>query len=142
MLKIYVDRLIDGQTEVIEETVSPDLLEVKEQDLQFVKPIRMSGKAYLAEDHLIIQLRIETEATMPCLICNTSIQKEIHVSAFYHTEEVANIKGHIYDYTEPMREAILLEVPYSVECMGNCPTRGELKSYLDNGESRFPFADL
>lgn len=142
MLKIYVDRLMDGQTEVIEETASPDLLETKEQDLQFVKPIRISGKSYLAENHLIIKLKLVTEVTMPCLICNTSIQKEIHVPTFYLTEDVANIKGHIYDYTEPMREAILLEVPYSVECMGNCPTRGELKSYLANGESRFPFADL
>lgn len=142
MLKIYVDRLRDSQTEVIEETASPDFLEVKEQDLQFLKPIRMSGKAYLAENHLIIKLKIITEATMPCLICNTSIQKKIHVPTFYLVEDVSNIKGNIYDYTEPMREAILLEVPYSVECMGNCPIRGELKSYLDNGKSRFPFADL
>lgn len=142
MLKIYVDRLTDGQTEVIEETVSPELLEIKENDLQFQKPIKLSGKAYLAEDHLIIQLKITTEATMPCLICNESVQKKIAVPSFYHTEEVANIKGHIYDYTQPMREAILLELPYSVECKGNCPKRGELKSYLNNGDTRFPFADL
>jgi len=142
MLKIYVDRLTDGQTEVIEEMVSPELLEIKEKDLQFQKPIKLSGKGYLAEDHLIIQLEITTEATMPCLICNAFIQKKITVSSFYHTEEVANIKGHIYDYTEPMREAILLELPYSVECMGNCPKRGELKSYLNNGDVSFPFSDL
>ena len=142
MLKIYVDRLSDGQTEIIEETVSPELLEVKEKDLKFEKSIKLSGKAYLAEDHLIIQLKVSTEATMPCLICNESIQKKISVPSFYHTEEVANIKGHIYDYTQPMREAILLELPYSIECMGNCPKRAELKSYLDNGDTRFPFADL
>lgn len=142
MLKIYVDRLTDGHIEVIEETVSPELLDVKEKDLQFQKPIKLSGKAYLAEDHLIIQLTIATEATMPCLICNERIQKKIAVPSFYHTEEVANIKGHIYDYAQPMREAILLELPYSIECMGNCPKRTELKSYLEKRDIRFPFADL
>ncbi|QVL58152.1 MAG: hypothetical protein KFB93_03480 [Simkaniaceae bacterium] len=141
-LKIYIDRLGDGQTEKIEETVPPEMIDVNETDLQFKQPVFLSGKAYLAEDHLIIQLKIKTEAEMPCLICNEQIQKKIVISSFYHTEEVANIKGHIYDYTGPMREAILLEVPSYVECMGNCPKRTELKNYLDKGETQFPFADL
>ena len=142
MLKIYVHQLTDGQTEVIEETVSPELLEIKEKDLQYQKPINLFGKAYLAEDYLIIQLKITTEATMPCLICNESVQKNLTVHSFYHTEEVANIKGHIYDYTQPMREAILLELPYGVECNGSCPKRKEIKRYLKNKGTRYPFADL
>ncbi|MDN3509221.1 MAG: hypothetical protein P0S93_04325, partial [Candidatus Neptunochlamydia sp.] len=85
---------------------------------------------------------IKTEAEMPCLICNKRIQKKIVISSFYHTEEVANIKGHIYDYTDLIKEAVLLEVPSFVECMGNCPKRAELKNYLDKGETQFPFADL
>ena len=142
LLKIYIDRLGDGQTEKIEETVSPEMIDVMENDLQFRYPVLISGKAYLADDHLIIQLKIKTEAEMPCLICNERIEKKIAISSFYHTEEVANVKGHIYDYTDPMREAILLEVPSYVECMGNCPKRTELKNYLDKGETQFPFADL
>ncbi len=141
-LKIYIDRLGDGQTEKIDETLSPEIMDVHEKDLQFKHPVQLSGKAYLAEDHLIIQLKIKTEAEIPCLICNERIQKKIVISSFYHTEEVANIKGHIYDYTDPMREAVLLEVPSFVECMGNCPKRAELKNYLDKGETQFPFADL
>ena len=142
MFKIYVDRLKDGQTETIEETLPPDLLEVKEKELQFTAPIHVSGKAYLAEDHLVLQLKIKTEATMPCLICNGSVQKKITIPSFYHTEEVGDIRWQIFDYLSPMREAILLEVPNFVECMGSCPKRGELKSYLGKGESQFPFKDL
>ncbi len=141
-LKIYIDRLGDGHTEKIEETIPPETIGVDEKDLQFKSPILLSGKAYLAEDHLIIHLKIKTEADMPCLICNDQIQKKITIPSFYHTEEIADIKGHIYDYTAPMREAILLEVPSYVECRGNCPKRGELKNYLDKGEAQFPFADL
>lgn len=141
-LKIYVDRLGDGQTEKIEETVPFEIIAVNERDLQFKHPVYLSGKAYLAEDHLIIQLKIKTEIEMPCLICNKRIQKKIAVSSFYHIEDVANIKGHVYDYTDPMREAILLEVPSYVECMGNCPKRTELKNYLEKRETQFPFADL
>ncbi len=142
LLKIYIDRINDGQTEKIEETIPPAMIGVDEKDLQFKSPVLLSGKAYLADNHLIIQLKIKTEAEMPCLICNSRIQKKIAISSFYHTEVVANIKGHIFDYTSPMREAILLEIPTYVECMGNCPKRAELKNYLDKGETQFPFADL
>ena len=53
-LKIYIDRLGDGQTEKIEETVPPEMIDVNEKDLQFKHPVLLSGKAYLADDHLII----------------------------------------------------------------------------------------
>lgn len=141
-LKIYIDRLGDGRTEKIEETVPPQIMGVNEKDLQFNHPINLFGKAYLAEDHLIIQLNIQTEIEMPCLICNERTQKKIGIASFYHTEEIAKIQGHIFDYTDPVREGVLLEVPSYVECVGNCPKRGELKNYLDKGETQFPFADL
>lgn len=141
-LKVYIDRLGDGRIEEIDEIVPPELMDIQEKDLEFKDPIRLAGKAYLAESHLVIQIKIEARAYIPCLICNEKIQKKIIIPSFYHTEEVVNIKGHIYDYASPMREAILLEVPSFVECMGSCPKRIELRNYLNKGETQFPFADL
>ncbi|MDJ0651457.1 MAG: hypothetical protein QNJ27_00350 [Simkaniaceae bacterium] len=141
-LKIYIDRLGDGKTEKIDETLSPEIMDVHEKDLQFNRPIQLLGKAYLAEDHLIIQLKIKTEAEIPCLICNERTQKKIVISSFCHTEDVANIKGHVYNCAAFVREAILLEVPSFVECAGNCSKRAQLKNYLHKEETQFPFADL
>ncbi|MBF5059828.1 YceD family protein [Candidatus Neptunochlamydia vexilliferae] len=140
--KIYVDRLSNGRTEEIQETLSPDFIDVKEKDLQFHTPVEMEGKAYLAEDHLVIQLKVAAEAIIPCSICNEEVKKKVVVKSFYHTEELENIRGQVYDYGDPLREAILLEVPPYVECEGKCPKREELKNYFSKGDDQFPFADL
>lgn len=141
-LKIYIDRLTGEKTERIEETLDPSFIAVDEKDLQFHTPVVLKGKAYLAEDHLIIQLIVQTEAEIPCAICNESVKKKIDVKGFYHTEDLANIRGHVYDYTDPLREAVLLEVPSYVECLESCPQRKELKDYLQKGNDEFPFKDL
>jgi len=141
-LNIYIDRLGNGKVEKIKQIVPAEMMDVDEKDLQFNSPIHLIGKAYLAEDHLIIQLKIETKIKMPCLICNESIEKKIVIPSFYHTEAVANIKKRIYNCTDSIRETILLEIPSFIECMENCPKRVELKNYLDKGEIQFPFSDL
>ncbi len=141
-LKIYVDRLSRERTEKIEETLTPELVDVNEKDLKFQSSVKLEGKAYLAEDHLVIQLDVETEALIPCAICNKGLKKKITVKGFYHTEDLEKIRGHVYDYTNPLREAILLEVPSYVECLENCPKRTDLKNYLQKGNDQFPFADL
>ncbi|MCB1109577.1 MAG: hypothetical protein KDK64_01225 [Chlamydiia bacterium] len=141
-LKIYIDRLTGERMERIEEHLGPEVMDVEEKDLQFHAPVALKGKAYLAEDHLIIQLKIETEACMPCAICNEFVKKKIVLKNFYHTEELVNIRGQVYDYSDPLREAILLEIPSYVECLENCPQRDELKNYLKQGNTQFPFKDL
>lgn len=141
-LKIYVDRLTRERTETIEETLTSELMDVNEKDLKFQSSVKLEGKAYLAEEHLVIQLDIETESLIPCAICNKGLKKKITVKGFYHTEELEKIRGHVYDYTDPLREAILLEVPSYVECLENCPKRTDLKNYLQKGNDQFPFADL
>ena len=129
-LKIYIDRLREEKTETIEETLSPAYIDVDEPDLKFNAPVKNQGKAYLAEEHLVIQLKIETAAMISCSICNEPVKTPILLSNYYQTEELSQIKGQVYDYLLPLREAILLEVPSFVECMGNCPKRAELKKYL------------
>ena len=151
-LKVYIDRLREEKIETIGETLSPAfIIDVDEPDLRFNSPVKIQGKAYLAEEHLVIQLKIETKAVVSCSICNEPVKTTIQLQNYYQTEELSQIKGHVYDYMASLREAILLEVPSFVECMRNCPKRAELKKYLHEDKKNpkeqgdqvnFPFANL
>lgn len=144
-LKIYVDRLQGGNTEAVELELNPTFIEVDEPDLKFRDKVFIEGKAYLANDHLVIQLSVETKTAIPCAICNEPASQTIKIECFYHAEELSEIKGKVYDYSQPLREAILLEVPSFAECKGNCPKRNELNKYFHADEQEgpnCPFADL
>lgn len=142
LLKIYIDRLFDEKIEKIQECLEPYFINVQESDLKFPSPVHVQGQAYIAENHLIIQLKIETQALIPCSICNKLVKTSLIIDRFYHTEELSAIKGQVYDYTPSLREGVLLEVPNYVECEENCPERAKIKKYLSDGNKQFPFANL
>lgn len=149
---IYVDRLRDGPTLKIKENFSPDFLDVHETDLSFSDPVAVSGEAYLAEDHLIIHLKIKTTASIPCTICNNPVKFAISIGDFYHAEPLAEIRSPIFNYKEPLREAILIQVPPFTECHeGKCPERESVNKFLKKDQkpdapptmtTYFPFADI
>lgn len=149
--KIYVDRLRDGYEQELNETFSPDFLDIDEPDLTFKEEVQTKGKAYLAEQELLIQWEeISTSAIIPCSICNERVKVPIHIHHFYHAEPMNEIKSGIFNYKELLRETILLEIPPFFECnQGNCPKRKEISKYLkstsedqEDDEGYHPFADL
>jgi uncharacterized metal-binding protein YceD (DUF177 family) len=147
-LSILVDRLKKGQSESIDETVSPEFL-VEEKDLKFTSPIVIKGDAYLAEDELVLQLNIETTAQARCSVCNQMKPLDIQVKNLTHLQPLDELKGQKFDFTDVVREAILLEVPFVVECSeGHCPERQNIEKFLadpkkeDNEEGYRPFKDL
>jgi uncharacterized metal-binding protein YceD (DUF177 family) len=150
-LKIYTDRLKGGHLLKVEETLSPDFLDIQEKELLFQEPVRVTGDIYLAEDHLVMHLTMETSATLPCSICNTAVHTPIFIKNAYLTEPLDEIKHALFDVTERIRETILLQVPLFAECnCGQCPERKEIKKFLKSEEIpsaskeivHFPFADL
>lgn len=145
-LKIYIDRLQGGKEELIDFNLSPSFIDVDEQDLKFNDPVSIKGKAYLVNEHLLIKLQVKTKISIPCTICNKLICMEVQVPEFYHTEEMKEIKGRIYHYANPLREAILLETPPYGECQDGCPKRKDLEKYQlseeKNDRVQFPFSDL
>lgn len=145
LFKIYVDRLKDSEVEKIDLQVTPTFLEVNDEELSFQNPVTLSGEAYLASDHLILQLKARTQASMPCSICNNQIEISIAVENSYHSIPLAELKGAIFDYTELLREAILLQAPQFTECQnGKCPERENVKKFLKkpSTSTHFPFAEL
>ncbi len=149
-LKVYVDRLKNGHTLKIEEVISPDFLEIDEDDLVFKDPVHLKGEAYLSNDHLIIHLNIATTAILPCNICNVPVPLSIALKNIYLTKPLEEIKGAIYDVADEVRESILLQTPLFAECNnGQCPERGDLKKFLKSDPKthaihnvHFPFTDL
>ena len=149
--KIYVDRLKDHDLK-IHETFKPDFLDVEEGDsLKFPYPVALKGEAYLADDNLVMHLDVATQGEVPCTVCNEMTKVDIVIPEFYLAVPLEEVKGGIYDYSEMLREEILLAVPQFAECSdGICPQRKELEKFLKKPgeedspeEERYhPFADL
>lgn len=152
-LKIFIDRLKDGHIEKFKLEVPCDFLGIQEDDLSFIAPVTLKGESYLASDHLILKLHIETKISMPCSVCNEPTELPIVIADFTHAEPLENIRSSVFDYTEALREDILLQVPQFTECnRGNCPQRDSIKGFLkaekaaeakkSPGPMHFPFSDL
>jgi uncharacterized metal-binding protein YceD (DUF177 family) len=146
--KIHIDRLRGGHTLKIEEVLDSAFLDIDEPDLCPSEAVSVKGEAYLTDDHLIVHLKARTKFSIPCAICNEMTQIELNVDEFYHTEPIEAISGAIYDFSEPLREALLIELPKTVECNhGKCPERANLAPFLrsqdrSNKPTHFPFANL
>lgn len=148
--KIYVDQLRDGHEEHLHESFSPEFLDIVDPDLSFEKPIELDGLAYIAENELVLDWTIETEALVSCSICNEKVPVKIYLENVYECQPLSQIKSGIFNFKELLRELILLEVPGFVECHeGQCPKRKELDKYFKSSfkedsdqEGYRPFADL
>lgn len=141
--KIWIDRLTEGRVQKIDTTFESSFLEIDEKELKFRAPVVVAGEAYLAEAELIIHLKAQTKATLPCAICNEMLDAELKVDNFYQSIELKEIEGAIFDFSSQLREALLIEVPTHFECCGgNCPERPKIKPYLREKQEHFPFKDL
>ncbi len=145
---IWIDRLKNGQTQKIAESLNPSFLDTNEADLKFLAPVQIQGEAYLTNEELILHLKASTKANLPCVICNELITIDLALDSFYHTQPIHEIPSAIFDYQELLREALLLEIPHYVECnQGKCPDRPAITPYLCSNkqqkqEVHFPFSDL
>lgn len=147
--KIYIDRLKKGAVEHIKLELDPSFMMVQEKELKFETPIYIEGEAYLAENDLVIKISISTIAKIICSICNKLSPYPIEIKDLTHIVSLDEIKGHIFDLPPFIREAILLEVPFVVECSnGKCPERSQIQKFLadpkkkQTDEGYRPFKDL
>jgi len=132
--KIYIDRLAGGKVETIDENLDPSVMKVTDDFLFFDQPVKITGKVYLAEDFLVLNLNIETKYKAPCKICSETLEKPFLMEGVYLTEEVSNVRAKVFDATGLIRDTIFLEIPDYHECEGNCPMRKQLKKFLNSSE--------
>lgn len=149
--RIYVDQLRDGKVEKIDRLFPAEVMEMEESELRFNKEIHVKGEAYQSEDSLILHLTIDAIGIIPCSICNEPVEAPISVKGLYHVVSIDEIKGHIYDMREVVRENVLLNTPSFTECNGGkCSERASLGKYLKSQDSlnqepeegQQPFKDL
>ncbi|HEY4255448.1 MAG TPA: hypothetical protein VGM34_03785 [Chlamydiales bacterium] len=146
--QVFIDRLKKGEAHKIEGPFAPDFLDVAEAELKFLKPVMVHGEAYLADEHLVVCLTASTEAKMPCAVCNEMITVPLAINHFYQTIPLEEIPSNLYDVGADLREALLIELPRTVECnRGKCPQRKNLAPYLRSEKesiqpTHFPFAEL
>jgi uncharacterized metal-binding protein YceD (DUF177 family) len=144
-LTVYIDRLRSGEEADFDEKVSESTLDASDDELRFPEDAHVKGRAYLAEDHLVLTLDIDVAAEAPCSVCNEWTPVKFSLTNYYITKPLEEIRSNVYPFLQDVREGILLEVPGFVECEGNCPSREALKPFCGKGdeeETHFPFKDL
>ena len=127
--RIYIDRLKDQHTELLDLSLPPDFLEIDEPDLLFEQPVNVKGKVYLAHQDLVLDLDIKTVAAIPCAICNEPTEVPISLGHAVHVVPLSEIRAGVFDLRPVLREAILLEIPLTVECAGGCLKRQEVEGF-------------
>lgn len=149
--KIYVEQLRDGHIEKLNESYEPAFLGIEEKDVSFMDPVLVKGEAYLAEDELILQLNIETQVILPCVVCNDRVKVPLAIHNAIQAVPLSEVKGGVLNIKELLREVILLDTPVFAECEGKCPHRNEISQYLKESEGKqqknedegyTPFADF
>lgn len=137
--RIYLDRLKSSASslgaETFDETVPPDFLDVKDEELRLEAPVRFHGKAYLAGKNCIVVVSLETEASLPCPICGTWSRRPVQLKQVTIPVEDEHIRGGVVDLRGPLREEIIMAVPHFAECRPEgCPERAEIARYLKHPE--------
>ncbi len=143
MFSIHIDRLRQGHPEKINLEAPADFLDVKEDELSFPYPVLLRGEAVMVDEEMIIKLHIQTKAKMACSICNKPIDLTIDIPDFVHAVFSSELTGSHYNYSDAVREEILLQIPAFAECGGSCPERANIDPYLKKPTPQlYPFADL
>jgi len=129
--KVFFDKLRGKEPESIDLTVSSEFLDVKEEELSFMDPVKVKGEAYITDGHLVLHLKISATSLIPCLVCNETVKTPIHIDNFYLAEPLDEMKGAFFTYEGKLRDAILLQVPFFAECNnGHCPERERLSQFF------------
>jgi hypothetical protein len=142
-LEIFIERLKNEETQIIQEEIPSYLLSLKDQEVSFSETVSLKGKTYLASDHLILELSVKAVAFLPCIICNEQTPFEIFLPSLHHAQELSEIPSGIFHYQELIRESLLLQLPAFLECHNNqCPEREVIKKFFKKEQFSKGFQDL
>ena len=132
LFAIYVDRLRSGQSYSFSLSPPANFLDVDEKECFFRGEVQIDGEAYLAQSDLIIAFTATAECWLPCAVCNQMTPSSLFTGQVTEVVSSEEIHGGVYSFNELVREAIVVQIPTSVECGGRglCPERKEMERYL------------
>lgn len=150
-LSVIISNLQDGAIHPLSVDGDPSFMQVADGEAVFSHAVCVRGKAYLAGDEGIVLLSCSTQVELPCRICNDRVVENLSVEELYFACPLSDCKNGVINFSEVVREALLLELPQVTECGGGtCPQRQEMLQYYSSGEASVdqksetyqPFADL
>lgn len=131
VLQIPIDCLRGEEPYTLTESLPSTFIEQEEDEIRFQKPIEVEISAYISGEFLILDCSISTEILIPCSFCNEYYPLQLSLTHYQEEEPLENIKGHLFDASEVIREAILLEIPLYPLCGGVvCNNRATIEPYL------------
>ena len=102
------------------------ILDVKDHEWTFTKPVNHSLDATLLDDALLVTGRIWTDGSVRCSRCLKEFSQRLEVNEFTFHHPITS--QDIVDLTPEIRESILLEIPQKplcrADCKGLCPVCG------------------
>jgi len=143
-LCIQIDTLRCGDQIQLDEKVNASFLCLDECDeLKAVSEITVCGKFYRVDRWIGIDARVSVVFCLPCALCNESFECAIELPQWVHEEEIAQLSKGQWDVREPLREAILVEVPFFAQCGGSkCGNFGSIQQFVRSEDGETPFKDL
>ena len=131
LIPIYVERLRDGRVLQIDEKIDPKILDITDSDVCFSEPITITGKVYIVEDFLLVQLTICANMQLTCSVCNDLFCYPITISGTTIEMALDEITDAVFDLFPVVRESVLLEIPFYPQCVGaSCKNRHTLDCYF------------
>ena len=116
----------------------PELIDVRDVEIEDVGPVRYDLRADLVSTELIVQGALETEARLACRRCGRAFAQRVREPDFRFSCTIHNPHQPV-DLTPALRESILLVLPaYPLcrdACRGLCPRCG---ADLNRGTCRCP----
>lgn len=116
-MRIYIKRIGEaGETFRGEE--SGAIMELQEEDVQFLDPVQYDLLAQVQQNALLVTGRLRAPVHLRCSRCLKIFVQELVVERFvYHME----LSGQDFvDLTPQIREDIILELPQRALCDGSC----------------------
>lgn len=134
-IKIFIDRLLNEGEFTQSGQLPEEILELNPSEGK-ASPIAYNLKAYIADDHLVINFDANCDVTLPCRICNENTTIAIKLAKQIHLEPLEDVKKGAFEAASCVRSAILLALPGFAECGGNCPEREFVKKFLKKQNSQ------
>lgn len=103
-------------------------------------PVSLEGICSLVDEYVVLQLSIKAQFLLPCAMCNEPFTYEVFIENLCHQEHVGDKRHPTWDFSEVIREAILLELPFFPQCgqaenQKKCLRFDEVKKYLVSQKS-------
>ena len=136
-LHVRVDGASGSGEVVFEERLPPSFLDLPPDDeVSAASEIVVSGKAYRASEWIVVEGRVKTSFRLPCAICNEMCEYAVDIRSWEQNIPAKDVVDGVIDLSEPLREAVLIEIPFFAKCGGGtCRNIDDVKRFFRSEEA-------